>query len=377
MKRFITFGSIDQFRQTIRDVKFNAQYLGYSAELERTNLDKDAEMPVITAIGSEKIHGSNAAICYSHSDGFWVQSRKNIITPEKDNAGCAFAAYANEEAWLNIIHSLADEYDIDLDKNIISVYYEWAGGNIQKKSALTGKEKLAMIFRYFKVSHIEPQLNNNSDEVGAIWLETKVSDDVFPSEDYSNSSIFEDRWVSNHDAGIYNIMNYPTVAVIIDFNEPLMSQNKMIELVENLEKSSAVGEAFGISGNVGEGYVFTFEYKGQVYRFKVKGELHAKGAGKVKTLSPVDEEKENLKRAFVNDIACVSWRLEQMYNETMAEVNVMDMTHVQVYLRKIFNDVIKEESDLMSEMGIEPKTINGMISKVAVTYFRSRLNEEL
>mgnify|MGYP003973985283 CR=1 FL=1 len=166
-------------------------------------MDREAKIPVFTAVGSEKIHGSNAAVCYSHKDGFWAQSRKNIITPEKDNAGCAFAAMEKADTWLELIIELAHEYNIDLNRNIISVYYEWSGGNIQKKSALTGKEKLAMIFRHFKCSPITPNLNDNGEEEDAYWLETSVVKLKETNTPYRTN-------ISNHDADIYNIMDYQT-----------------------------------------------------------------------------------------------------------------------------------------------------------------------
>ena len=63
-----------------------------------------------------------------------------------DNAGCAFSAWTNKQAWMSVINTLANEHNIDLTVNIISVYYEWAGGNIQKLSALSGVDKSAVIF---------------------------------------------------------------------------------------------------------------------------------------------------------------------------------------------------------------------------------------
>ncbi len=92
-------------------------------------------------------------LSFPNSDGFWVQSRKNIIdaqnnpdfTGASDNAGCAFAAYENKENWLNLIFSLTKEHNIDLNKNIISLYFEWSGGNIQKKSALILKYPLLIL----------------------------------------------------------------------------------------------------------------------------------------------------------------------------------------------------------------------------------------
>ncbi len=279
-KRFIGMGSIEQFSAIIKNVKRTAQFVSYDEETKEVTVDRDAKLPVIVATGSEKIHGTNAAVCYSAPDDFWVQSRKNIIDTEQDNAGCAFAAYANEKEWRQIINLLADEYNINLFENIISVYFEWSGGNIQKNSALTGLDKRAMIFQYFKVSPIEPQLANDGTETSAKWLETKVLVDIPSNVD--PMYVTEDmrgKWVDNPEKNIFNIMNFPKVQIEIDFNEALMSQNKMIALVNTMEKNSPVGQAFGIDNNIGEGYVFTFVYKGEINRFKVKGDLHSSGKG--------------------------------------------------------------------------------------------------
>lgn len=267
--------------------------------------DDNIKLPIITATASEKIHGTNAAVCYSNPDGFWVQSRKNIITTEKDNAGCAFSVDANKDEWMDIIYKLAKVHSINLDENIISVYFEWAGGNIfSGASALTGIEKSAVIFQHFKVSPIEPTIDINGTEASAVWRET-----------YSLGV----GWLNYKDKKIYNIMQYETWSFDIDFNAPQMSQNKFIKVVEEtVEPNSPIGKMMGVDGNIGEGIVVTFEYNGNIFKFKVKGEKHSKT--NVKTLKPVDEVKEQKKIDFAN-YAAKGWRLDQMYQETFDTLN--------------------------------------------------------
>ena len=368
MKRFITFGSIEQFRTIVKNVQRKAQFVSYNEDTKEVTYDNSAKMPVVSAIGSEKIHGTNASVCYSHPDGFWIQSRKNIITPEKDNAGCAFVQDANRDAWMEIIENLAKNKNIDLSKNIISVYFEWSGGNIQKNSACSGLDKRAIIFQYFKVS---PLIQDEKNPEEAFWLDTCYRDE------FDNTTA--EYWVDNTEKNIFNIMNFPHVQIEIDFDRPDIAQNKMIELVNEIEKESLVGKAFGKAHNIGEGYVFTFEYKGEIFRFKVKGEKHSKGTGKVKTLKPVDEELENKKRSFVNDFACTESRLQQMFTEIVHSVhngneNEMEMKDMGQFLRLVVNDVIKEETDRMLELGLEPKSINSYISKIARDFFKSKLD---
>ena len=50
------------------------------------------------------------------------------------------------------------------------------------------------------------------------------------------------------------------------------------------------------------------------------------------------------------------------------------MKETGTFLRFVINDVIKEESDIMYEKGLEPKDVNSMISKIARTWFIEQLN---
>lgn len=360
MKRFISFGEIQQFRNIIKNVQRTAQYFGQD-ENDEPIVDRNAPMPVVRATASEKVHGTNASVCYSKPDGFWVQSRKKIITPEHDNAGCAFVNTVYSHQWIYIISELADAYNIDLNKNIITIYFEWAGDGIQKNSAWSGFTKAAFIFQHFKVSPIERQPADkfNDDEIST-WHETKVGD----------------MWIGDGFLGKHNIMNYKTWEITIDFSNPLLSQNEMIKIVaEEIEPNSPLAVQEGKEGNIGEGMVVTFMYKGSLQRFKVKSEKHS--ATKVKTLKPVDEEKEKAKIEFAN-YACSSSRLEQAWQTVFGIVNEKqdpDIKFTGDFLRAVITDVMKEEMDIMIEKGIEPKTVNGKISKVARRWFMDQLDK--
>lgn len=369
MKRQISFGSIGQFRQAITTVSQRARYTGKDADGEPI-YDKHIKLPTLTFTASEKIHGTNAAVCFSNADGFWVQSRENIITPENDNFGCATWAMKNEVYWHELFDEMVSENMIDLDENIISIFFEWAGGGVQKKSALTGIDKRAMIFQHFKVSPVVSTERDdpNSPDPMAYWLETKI---LHHSGDYT--------WLGEPDAGIFNIMDYDNYEFEIDFEMPAMCQNKMVEQVTDIEANSPVGKAFGVDGNVGEGIVCTAMFKDKLIRFKVKGEKHA-GGGKVKTLKPVDEAKEQLKIDFVNDVACTQSRLAQAWDKTFAIGATDELTPVVEktgdFLRNVITDVMKEELDIMKEKGLEPKSINGTVSKVARRWFMEQLDKE-
>ena len=154
----------------------------------------------------------------------------------------------------------------------------------------------------------------------------------------------------------------------------------MIRIVDEVEKECPVGKYFGVSG-IGEGIVASHYDKNdvRVHIFKAKGNLHsAKSGGKVKTLKPVDEAHEQLKRDFVNNHACPEWRLDQMYNETFDVINggMGNIRKTGDYIKAVISDCMKEETDILVEMKLEPKEVNSLISKVAKEYLFSRLNKE-
>ena len=367
MKRLISFGSIGQFRNTIKDVGHVTQYRGWDEENNEAIMDRTAEMPVIQATASEKVHGTNGGVCYSNEDGLWVQSKNNIITKENDNAGCAAFVYGDDKnpgthaEWMKIILLLADTYDINLDENIISVFFEWSGGNIQDKSAVSGLDKRAIIFQHFKVSPLEKHVDDSGKEVQAYWKET-----------YRLGT----GWLADRDVGIYNIMQYSTWTFDIDFKAPLLSQNDLIKLVEEtIEPNSPLGKSFGIDGNIGEGVVVTFEYKGEIFRFKVKGDKHSKS--KVKTLKPVDNVKEQAKIDFAN-YATPAWRLEQAVQEVCDTRNggkpdIKDMGNV---IKWVMGDIVKEESDELEERDLTMKEISKYTSNIIRKWYQELLDKE-
>lgn len=98
MKRFIKYPSIDQFRSVVKNIISAARFEGLSEDGKPKY--NQTKLPKITIVGTEKIHGTNASVNYSNQDGFWVQKRTDIITPDSDNAGCAFSAYQRENEWV-------------------------------------------------------------------------------------------------------------------------------------------------------------------------------------------------------------------------------------------------------------------------------------
>lgn len=190
----------------------------------------------------------------------------------------------------------------------------------------------------------------------------------------------EKKWVSYdvvknvkmHDKNVFNILDFPCWSIDIDFAFPQLSQNRLVEITTEVENSCPVGKAFGKEGT-GEGVVWkstTPGYDGNSgFWMKIKGEKHA-GKSKVKTLNNVDDEK--IKKIIdLADKITPEWRLEQMLEKTVDFMNggQLRREHIGSFIRLVINDIMKEELDLIVACGVEPKKINGHISKICQNYF--------
>jgi hypothetical protein len=236
------------------------------------------------------------------------------------------------------------------------MYGEWCGGNIQKNSCVTGLDKRFIIFQHFKVSPILPDTEETSE-----WFST-----MFKIDDY----------VDDIENNIFNIMKFPYYDINIDFENLGVVSNELAELVETkVEPDSPIGNWFGVKGNIGEGVVVSFMYKDQLFRFKVKGEKHS--SSKVKKLKKVDSEKEQKKIDFVNNYACKAFRLEQAWQNLYGLENEKSKPSTKDtgdFIRLVIKDVMEEESDVLSELGLVQKDVNSLISKVARNWFFEQLD---
>ncbi len=174
---------------------------------------------------------------------------------------------------------------------------------------------------------------------------------------------------------IYQIHSFTTYTINIDFNNPILSNNKIIEIVNEIEKECPIAKSFGVSG-IGEGVVFDIWYKGDKFSFKMKGEKHA-GKSKVKKANKVDDEKLQLIYDIVDKVT-PNWRLSQIYSEVFDIMNggQGDIKRTGDYLKAINQDIIKEELDMIIDSGLEMKDVNKYVSQKARKWLMIILDKE-
>ena len=348
MKKHISFPSIEQFRNVIANINRQFNFVGLDDNNEPI-YDQRLPKPVLTFTGTVKLHGTNAGVCYNAIDGFWAQSRENIITPEQDNAGFAFFAENNKAIFTDFSLKLAEKHGVDLNDNTISIFFEWAGSGIQKNVGISNIKKSAFVIGVKITPHVE------TDE------ERKIKSAYWVDSSY----------IKHPEKNIYNILDFPTYEIEIDFNHPELSVNKILDLTLEVEESCPVSKQLGVEG-IGEGIVFSCQYKGDVIRLKSKGDKHA-GKSKVKTLKPVDDSKI-AKLIELADKITPEWRLDQMLTSTFNLLNngELDIKRLGEYIKNVNSDIVKEELQTISDAGVEFKDVVKYTSEISKKYFLNR-----
>lgn len=324
-------------KNLIRTVKDKTRYVGKD-ENGNAVFDHSKPLPTLNFKIETKIHGTNAGV-RNTVNGLVAQSRERDLTLTSDNAGFCQFVMKNSGHLQDLIDSIGETYST-LD---VVLYGEWCGGSIQKGVAVNQLDKMFVVF------------------------------DIKVDGEFIDLAGWYDEIVGLNNEGVYHIdqfeVNLPDTQtlLIIDFNEPEIAQNRLVQIVEQVEQVCPVGKYFGVSG-IGEGVVIK-HYSDEYGRLvcKVKGEKHSNS--KVKTLAPVDEEKIAKVKDFVATYITES-RLEQGIHYMKAELQLEPVTqNIGAFLKWLKNDVIREEQNSIIQNDLDPKAIAKQVSNVGRKWY--------
>lgn len=319
------FTDITQFRNIIRDVKSQHDYKGKDESGEPI-FSHETPYPTLHFRGTCKCHGTNAGIAKYKDGHYEFQSRENVLSLEKDNAG--FFREMQSKDYPKLFE------DIEFEDSCV-IYGEWCGKGIQKGVAVSELPKSFIIF--------------------AVRI-----DEVY--QDLANFT-----HLKTEDQNIYNILQFQTFNVEVDFNNPEISQNKIIELTLEVEDECPVGLHFGIH-DIGEGIVFEYLNGEERHIFKSKGLKHSQS--KVKTLKTLDTDAISILKGLAEQVT-PEWRLEQMLTEicNLNNGGFINRIHLGAYIKAVIADIQKEDMDLITEAGFELKDVGRYVSEIAKLYF--------
>lgn len=282
------------------------------------NVYQDDERNIgIEFSGTIKMHGSNAAVGFSDTNGLWVQSRTRIITPEADNYDFAKHVYQRKEAFEALLKNIASFFKIDLENDHIVVFGEWCGEKIQNRVAISALPRMFVLFdvaskeKWYDISS-QPELRDESIKV-------------------------------------YNIGQFQKFKINFSLNTVSAVKAELIRMTEEVEKECPVGKYFGINKDsgvcsTGEGIVWRCEVNGNVFRFKVKGDEHA--TSKVKKLCATETDISPDLAVFI-EATVTENRLEQGISEIFAgePLSKSSFKRIGEFNSWIVKDIKKEDMD--------------------------------
>lgn len=343
-----SFTDIGQFRNVIKRVNDKARYKGRD-ENGAPIFDPTIPLPKIKFKGTVKLHGTNAGICLK-GDEMWAQSRSNVISVDHDNAGFAKFVEENKDKCKELLLQAKADTNAT-DEDTVTIYGEWAGGNIQKGVAISKLDKMFVIFAVKVNKAVQSDAEDPNAEVGQ----------YFPCDGLKAPEI-----------RVFNINDYETYEVEVDFAMPQLAQNQIVELVEKVEKQCPVGHAMGVDG-VGEGIVFTAWWKDERLIFKAKGQLHS--VSKVKKIASVDPEVLKNIQEFV-EYAVTENRLVQGVQQVFGD-DPIEIRRMGDFLKWVMGDIAKEETDVLEANGLTMKQVSKLASNKAREWFQIKLNESV
>ena len=325
----MSFPKIQQFRNIIENVKLRT-WLAGKDENDEPIYDETKPLPVWDFTGTVKLHGTNASIKLVDGE-LKCYSRNRELSILSDNYGFAMFVHANRDTCAKLLQSLPSESQ---------VYGEWCGRGINSGC---GIQQLDRMFVIFDVS-VGPA-------GGRTWL--------------SNAEIAR---LSDSDARIFNIYDFTTYNVTVDFGNPGVAADTMSKLTDDVENNCPVGAHFNITPeNIGEGIVWKCSQPNTRIWFKTKGEKHKITKTKAKIeLSP---EVLALQSEFV-DAVVTDARLHQGIEFLKSEGLELSKRSTGHYIKWVIEDVLSEEADRLIACGVTKTRISAAIAtKVRESFF--------
>jgi hypothetical protein len=343
----IGYPSTGQLRTVIQNVK---NVLTFDGLDENGNVKRKTDVDLrVEYQGTYKGHGTNASIVQFEDGHINFQSKNRVLALGEDNNGF-MARFSRDMAMIDDLF----EYATELAKRAgipieypIEIAGEYMGEGIQKGVAVS---EITPIFAIFGVAF-------GIDQSGLKW----VPQDTM-------------KFLRHHEANIYNILDFGSETITIDFNRPELSQNDLIERTSVVETECPIGRYFDVIG-VGEGIVWKPTdpklVRDSGLWFKVKGEKHS--VTKVKTLAAIDVVKVANIDKFV-EYAVTENRLRQGLGEVFPD-GKLDQKRIGDFIRWVNTDVIKEELDTIDANGLTMKDVGGSISRKAKEWLFAQMDE--
>lgn len=320
------FPSIGQFRNAKAEVKWRAQYVGKDEDGNPLT-DESIPLPTLRVVGTVKIHGTNAGVA--------LRNGEVIAFSRNQEASTIGGLYGFSEFVRNNDQAFRDLFKM-VDNTSAEFRGEWCGKGVPTgKVAVNDLEKMFVIF--------------------GVLIDDKWYD------------IRSFRDVESPDARIFNITRFGIFEAEVDFESPEQSLKVLEAITLDVERECPVGKYFGVEG-VGEGVVWKIQdprYDESKFWFKVKGLAHQ--VAQTKAVIEVDPEVATSIQEFVN-MTVTEPRLLQG-----AGLYPFSTKATGDFLRWVYDDIVREESDRLEASGLTPKDVSKALSTKARKWWFTHL----
>lgn len=346
MLKHYSYPSIPQFRTLLADLRHSYRYIGQS-ENNKPMYDENKPLPTVRLTGTVKLHGANCSVVLTRDGIFYPQSKESLLNEEINCNGFYQFAMDRKDLFIKFL----SRYLIDVpdDVEAVVVYGEWCGPGIQKKVGVSQLEE--PIFVIFDV-----RLIDSTYEKGNTGFQDTKLFDLYSQKDR-----------------IYNVYSpgFPEWWVDLDVANPETVQQQLIDLTNAVEKQCPIAHTFGIEGR-GEGIVWAIMHNGRKYRMKVKGQKHSNT--NVKVLAAPDVEKINSINEFI-EYAFTENRYEQGLKHMLDNGIAITAENTNTFVRWVFSDVMKEETDTMVKNNISSKDIATKGNYTIRQWYTNKVNQ--
>ena len=285
--------------------------------------------PVIDFLGTVKLDGTHCDIVIGH-DTLRFQSRNKIISTADDNIGCCVFLEPRTGHLIATVRKRFPNF-----KEYIMLSGEYCSSKICKKVALRNLPKMFVLFGVC---------------IDGVWQSKETYRDI---SDVSNT--------------IYNIYDFPTWTITIDFNDPYAHQDTLDTLTKEVGTACPFARQLGVEG-VGEGIVWVpVDENIPTMWFKTKSERY------------VEEHKVPIVKISGDDVKpyAIAWvhpgRLEQGM-DYMREMRIEPTIRTMSTFRDwVSADILREEQDVIEKNEIHVKNLMREINTLCVAWYKQSI----
>lgn len=307
--------------------------------------------PLISLVGTVKLHGTHADFVIYADDTIRLQSRNQLaLAVERDNYDCAKTLLPKSSVALKLRDQIVATWKmlnegekLKEDAPVI-IAGEWIGPGVQKSVAIEKLPKRAFVIL--------------SISVNDIWQ---------PCEPYAE--------IHAEEEGIYNISRGGFFASTLDINNPEPYMERMNKVTLEVEAECPFGKSFSISG-IGEGIVWRpvrDDLRGDAkFWLKTKGPLH-----RISTTNKLPKNTGNMeqreKARALAEAAVGEMRLQQGW-DWMDEMGIVkDKSGITRFNGWLAKDVQVEEKMKIEELGVDKQVLKRAIAEIGKKWYFDKL----